>query len=127
MVIPGFGRLMTIEFYDKRQVVALENFKRCGVDDVIDSKVGDACTILEYLKDDVKFDYVFVDASKPQYIKYFELVKPHLVKGGVLCADNVTSHREKVQDFLDAIEADPDFQTEILDLPAGLSVSYKLN
>ena len=121
------GELMTIEFYDKRQVVALENFKRCGVESVIDSRVGDACTILEYLPNDKMFDYVFIDASKPQYLKYFELIKPHVVKGGVICADNVTSHREKVQNFLDAIIADLDFQTEILDLPAGLSVSYKLN
>ena len=120
------GRLMTIEFYDKRQVIALENFKRCGVDDVIDSRVGDACTILEYLKEDETFDYVFIDASKPQYLKYFELIKPHLKKGGIICADNVTSHREKVQNFLDAIDADPDFQTEILDLPAGLSISYRI-
>lgn len=121
------GRLMTIEFYDKRQVIALENFKRCGVDDVIESKVGDACTILEYLSEDIKFDYVFIDASKPQYLKYFELIKPHVVKGGIICADNVTSHREKVLPFLEAIDKDPDFQTEILDLPAGLSVSYRLN
>ena len=120
------GQLMTIEFYDKRQIIALENFRRCGVEDVIDSRVGDACTILEYLKDDENFDYVFIDASKPQYLKYFELIRPHLVKGGVICADNVTSHREKVQDFLDAIIADEEFQTEILDLPAGLSVSYRL-
>ena len=120
------GKLMTIEFYDKRQVVAIENFKRCKVDDVIDSRVGDACTIIEYLKEDIKFDYVFIDASKPQYLKYFNLIKPHLVKGGIICADNVTSHREKVQNFLDAIEADEDFQTEILDLPAGLSVSYRI-
>lgn len=120
------GKLMTIEFYDKRQVVALENFKRCEVDDVIDSRVGDACTILEYLKENEIFDYVFIDASKPQYLKYFELIKPHLKKGGIICADNVTSHRAKVQDFLDTIIADKDFQTEILDLPAGLSLSYKL-
>lgn len=121
------GKLTTIEFYDKRQVIAIENFKRCGVDDVIDSRVGDACTILEYLKEDEIFDYVFIDASKPQYLKYFELIKPHLKKGGIICADNVTSHREKVQNFLDAINADSDFQTEILDLPAGLSVSYRIN
>lgn len=121
------GRLMTIEFYDKRQVVALENFRRCNVDDVIDSKVGDACTLLEYLPEEEKFDYVFIDASKPQYLKYFNLIKPHVVKGGIICADNVTSHREKVVPFLEAIEADADFQTEILDLPAGLSVSLRIN
>ncbi len=120
------GKLTTIEFYEKRQTIALENFKRCKVDDIITSKIGDAGTILEYLKDDDKFDFVFIDASKPQYLDYFKLIKPHLVKGGIICADNVTSHAEKVKPFLDAVFADNDFQSEILPLPAGLSVSYKL-
>ncbi len=120
------GRLTTIEFYEKRQTVALENFKRCGVADIVTSKVGDACTILEYLKEDELFDFVFIDASKPQYLDYFNLIKPHLKKGGLICADNVTSHAQKVQPFLDAVNNDKDFQTEILPLPAGLSVSYRI-
>ncbi len=120
------GRLITIEFYEKRQSVAVENFKRCGLDGIITSKVGDACIILEYLKEDELFDFVFMDASKPQYLDYFKLIKPHLKKGGLICADNVTSHAAKVQPFLDAVNNDSDFQTEILPLPAGLSVSYRL-
>ena len=57
---------------------------------------------------------------------HFELLKPHLLPNAILCADNVNSHREKVQTYLDAVMADEGFQTEILDLPAGLAVSYKL-
>lgn len=120
------GQLTTIEFYEKRQSVAIENFKRCGLDRIITSRVGDACTILEYLKEDEFFDFVFIDASKPQYLDYFNLIKPHLKKGGLICADNVNSHAAKVKPFLDAVNADDDFQTEILPLPAGLSVSYRI-
>ncbi len=120
------GRLTTIEFYEKRRSVALENFKRCGLEDIITSKVGDACTILEYLKKDEIFDFVFIDASKPQYLDYFNLIKPHLKRGGIICADNVISHAQKVQPFIDAVYNDKDFQTEILPLPAGLSVSFRI-
>ena len=73
------------------------------------------------------FDFIFIDDNKKEYIKDFELIKPHLLPHSIIAADNVNSHREKVQPFLDAIYADEDFQTEILDLPAGLSLSYKLS
>ena len=50
------GRLTTIEFYDKRLDVAKENFEKCGVADIIETKRGDAATILEYLPEDFKID-----------------------------------------------------------------------
>ena len=70
---------------------------------------------------------VFIDANKRDYVRNFELIKPHLMPNAIIAADNINSHREKVQTFLDKIYSDDDFQTEILDLPGGLSVSYKLN
>ena len=78
------------------------------------------------MEDDEKFDLVFIDACKKEYVDYFNIIKPHLTNNAIITADNITSHREKVQTFLDAVYGDEDFQTEILDLPAGLSVSYKL-
>ena len=89
--------------------------------------LGSACDVLESFSSDKMFDFVFIDANKREYIKNFELIKPHLLPNAIICADNVNSHREKVQTYLDAIIADDDFQTEILDLPAGLAISYKLN
>ncbi|MCM1264925.1 MAG: O-methyltransferase [Candidatus Gastranaerophilales bacterium] len=121
------GHFTTIEFYEKRQSIAIENYKKCGFDGKFTTLQGDACTILENLPEDAKFDFVFIDANKREYVKNFELIKPHLLPNAIIAADNINSHREKVQTFLDAIYADKDFQTEILDLPGGLSVSYKLN
>ena len=88
--------------------------------------IGSACDIIKDLSEDKKFDFVFIDANKREYIEYFNLIKPHLLPHSIIAADNVTSHREKVQPFLDAIMSDNDFRTEILDLPAGLSLSYKI-
>ena len=119
------GHLTTIEFYEKRQSVAIENFKTCGVDDVITPIQGSAIMILENLPEDAKFDFVFIDANKREYIKYFNLIKPHLAQKCMITADNILSHAEKVQDFVDAVNADDEFQYEILNLPAGLLVAYR--
>lgn len=119
------GHLTTIEFYEKRQSVAIENFEKCGVDDIITPIQGSAIMILENLPPEQKFDFVFVDANKQEYIKYFNLIKPHLTQKCMIAADNILSHAEKVKPFVDAIDADDEFQYEILELPGGLLVAYR--
>ena len=44
------GKLTTIEFYDKRLDIAKENFEKCGVSDVIETKKGDGATGLSGFK-----------------------------------------------------------------------------
>ena len=120
------GHLTTIEFYDKRIVLAKDNFEKCGVSDIITIKQGDAATVLEYLPEDYKVDFAFVDANKRQYIDFFHLIDPHLVKGGYIACDNVISHAPKVQTFLEDIDKNPNYENVVLPLPAGLSLGKKL-
>ena len=119
------GRLTTIEFYEKRQSVAMANFEKCGVADIVRPLQGSACDILESLVPEEKFDFVFIDANKREYVKYFELVKPHLTEKALIIADNITSHAEKVQTFIDAVDADDEFQYEIVELPGGILIAYR--
>lgn len=119
------GRLTTIEYYDKRQSIAVENFKKCGVMDLVRPLQGSACDILEVLDISEKFDFVFIDANKREYVKYFELVKPYLTQKAMIVADNITSHAEKVQTFIDAIDADEEFQYTIVDVPGGILTAYR--
>ena len=119
------GKLTTIEYYEKRQSVAMANFEKCGVADIVRPLQGSACDILEALTPDEKFDFVFIDANKREYVKYFELVKPHLTEKALIIADNIISHAEKVQTFIDAIDADDDFQYEIVELPGGVLIAYR--
>lgn len=120
------GHLTTIEFWDKRQSVAIENFKICGVDEIITPKLGSAFDIMENLhKEGQEFDFVFMDANKSEYIKYFELADTMLKAGGIIAADNVLSHENKVKPFVDAITQNPNYQVEILNLPAGLLLARK--
>lgn len=120
------GKLTTIEFYEKRLSLARENFVKCGVADVIETKQGDGATILEYLPQDYRVDFAFIDANKAQYIKFFHLIEPHLNVGGYIACDNVISHAAKVQTFLDDINANPNYENVVLPLPAGLSLAKKL-
>lgn len=119
------GKLTTIEFYEKRQSIAKENFKICGVDDVVRPIQGSACEVLASFDENEKFDFVFIDACKREYVKYFEMIKPHLTPKALIVADNIISHAEKVQDFIDAIDADDEFQYEILEVPGGILVAYR--
>ena len=119
------GHLTTIEFYEKRQSIALENFKKCGVADIVRPIQGSACDIIRSFDDDKKFDFVFIDANKREYVEYFHLVKPHLTDKALIVADNIISHAEKVQTFIDAIDADNEFQYEIYELPGGILVAYR--
>lgn len=120
------GHLTTIEFWDKRLDVAKENFRLCGVEDVVTTLKGSACELLEELPEDYKIDLAFVDANKSEYIKYFELIDKHLKVGGIIACDNVLSHEEKCRPFIDAINSHPDYENVVLKLPAGLSVGRKI-
>lgn len=119
------GKLTTIEYYDKRQSVAIENFKKCGVFDLVRPLQGSACEVIESLDESEKFDFVFIDANKREYVKYFELVKPHLTEKALIIADNIISHAQKVQTFIDAVDADDEFQYEIVEVPGGILIAYK--
>lgn len=119
------GKLTTIEYYDKRQSVAIENFKKCGVNDIIRPLQGSACEVIEGLAPEEKFDFVFIDANKREYVKYFELIKPHLTEKALIVADNIISHVEKVQTFIDAIDSDDKFQYEIVEVPGGILIAYR--
>ena len=72
-----------------------------------------------------KFDFVFIDACKREYVKYFEMIKPHLTPKALIVADNIISHAAKVQDFIEAVDADDEFQYEILEVPGGILVAYR--
>jgi len=120
------GKLTTIEFWDKRLNVAVENFEICGVNDIIETHIGSACTILaEMGSEGRKFDFVFIDANKLEYVKYFAPIHPMLEVGGIMASDNVLSHALKVKPFMDVILNHDQYQSEMYPSEAGLLISLK--
>lgn len=134
------SRLVTIEYYESRIALARENFKKCGVDDIITIKQGSACDVLKTIDFSTtqaglqhdnftpypEVDFAFIDANKSEYIEYFDLINPKLRLGGIIAADNIISHADKVAPFVEKIKSHPDYQVEILNLPGGMLLGYKL-
>lgn len=117
------GNLITLEIEPKRATEAKENFEHAGLDDIIDSRINDALKEIPAL--DGKFDFVFIDAWKPDYYKYLELILPKMKPGGVITAHNVTSQGNSMRDFLDEIQQNPKLSTTINRRSrAGVSISY---
>lgn len=106
------GHLVTLEIDKARYQTATSNFNATGLAALIDARLGDA--LIETPKVDGPLDFVFIDAHKPDYLKYYEMVLPKMRKGGVIVAHNVTSHPAPMRDFLDRIASDPKVKTEIV-------------
>ena len=117
------GEVITIEIEPSRAREAQENFEHVGLETTIDSRINDALKEIPALKGE--FDFVFLDAWKPDYIKYLEMILPKMKPGGVITAHNVTSQGPSMRDFLEAIQNDPQLETTIdRSSRAGVSISF---
>lgn len=117
------GHITGIEFSQERLNMAENNLKECGLADYVTIKQGSALDILADLHE--IYDLVFIDANKKEYIKYYEILDKKLRSGGMIVADNVTSHQNKVQDFLDAINNNQNYQVSYLPFGGGLLLALK--
>lgn len=120
------GHLTTIEFWEKRQCLARDYIAQCNLSEYVTFKIGQAYDIITTELQNEIYDMVFIDANKQEYVKFFEAVHPLLKRGGIILADNITSHAKKVQPFVEAVYNHEEYQSQILDLPDGLLMAYKL-
>jgi caffeoyl-CoA O-methyltransferase len=118
------GKLITIEIDEGRYKAALKNFKRAGVENIIDARLANAHLLVKKLEG--PFDFVFSDADKEWYLQYFKDVEPKLLKGGCFTAHNVTNAYGGIKEFLDYVRRLPNYQTTIdHSSSSGISISYK--
>jgi caffeoyl-CoA O-methyltransferase len=82
---PG-GRIDTCEIDEKHAAVANRYIEEAGYSDRITVHLGPALETVERLEGE--FDFVFIDADKPNYVNYYEAVVPRLAPGGLIAADN---------------------------------------
>ena len=118
------GTLVSIEYDPVRAKELAANIRRAGMTDVVTVVAGDAFQQIPKLQG--TFDFVFLDAWKRDYKKFFEMVYPRLDKGGLFTAHNVVNKRSEMGDFLDAIQRNPSLWTTIV-APSGegISLSWK--
>lgn len=91
----------TIETEQEKIDLAKENFKKAGLKNIKIIK-GPALEILPKLKQ--RFDFVFLDAVKSEYIDYLKLLLPKLKKPAIVTAHNIISAREKLKDYLEFVK-----------------------
>jgi predicted O-methyltransferase YrrM len=117
------AHILSIEYYQERIDMATENFQCCKLDQYIKTRQGIILEILPEIKQ--KFDFIFIDASKEEYLDYIKLCEPLMEKNCVIIADNINSHRDKLEKFIQYMEDHPAFETVILNFGEGLLLSYK--
>ena len=86
-------QIITIENYEKRIPIALDNFKKAGKEEQIELLEGDAAEILPTLTE--PFDFIFMDAAKGQYLHFLPEVLRLLKSGGLLVSDNILQEGDK--------------------------------
>ncbi len=122
------GHLYTLEIDPQMVKECRENLKKVGLENTVTCIEGDALKTLPTLEG--KFDFVFIDAVKRDYLKYLKIIEPKLKPGAVIVADNVIRSARAMEDFLRFIQESPKYDTVIIrasmEKKDGMSVSYKI-
>lgn len=135
------AKITTIENYEKRIPIARENFEKAGKSDQIELLEGDAMEVMKTLPKE-KYDFIFMDAAKAQYINYLPEVMRLLIPGGVLITDNVLQDGDLIQskfvvrrrdrtihkrmrEFLETVKHDDRLETSIVPIGDGIVMAVK--
>jgi caffeoyl-CoA O-methyltransferase len=110
---PG-GRLTCFDISEEFTEVARRYWKRAGVDDVIELRIGPAAQRLTELPAEPYLDLVFIDADKAGYATYWAELVPRVRPGGVLLVDNVLWSGRVVNPQSESDQAIVDFNTMVL-------------
>ena len=135
------AEIVTIERDEERFKRAKENIKEFGFDKKVNFKFGDAREIVPYLRR--KFDLIFIDAAKGQYLNLFKMAEEKISDNGIIICDNVLykgliRNKQKVdhkmrtmvvnmRKFLIYLKNNKRFKTDILDIDDGLTISSRRN
>ena len=128
----------SIERDEERYIEALKNIKKAKLDKRINVIFKDALDI--ELED--KYDLIFIDAAKGQYIKFFNKFKNNLNSKGIIVSDNLSFHGlveqkeriesrnlrqlvNKIKKYIEFLEDNKEFKTKFYKVGDGIAVSIK--
>ncbi len=133
--------IVTIERDEIRDQEALSNLTAHDAQGKVKLIFGDALECSEMIKNNGPFDFLFIDAAKGQYQRFFELYTPMLSEKGIVISDNVlfkglvasqyeTDGRKqkianKIRTYNSWLTNHQDFHTTIIPIGDGLAISTK--
>ena len=117
------GHVTTIERAADKAAMARANLERAGLAGRVTLREGVALDVLSGLAG--PYDLIFLDADRPSYLAYLDLLLPLLRPGGLLVADNVVSHAHELQEFLRGLYDHPGLETVTVPLGNGQALTYK--
>lgn len=135
-LVPG-GKLITLEKEEKHAKVAQEHFRRAGVSDRVELRIGNALSLLEEMHQEGPFDFVFIDADKPGYKDYFSWALENVRPGGIIAAHNALrggsvaglgdgdSHTRTMQEFNRWVANQPSIISTIYPAGDGTLIAVK--
>ena len=132
-------KITTIERDKERHIIALDNINKFNLQDRINIINDDALNI-ELTN---KYDLIFIDAAKSQYIKFFEKFEKNLNTNGVIVSDNLSFHGlvedesktnnrntkqlvRKIRKYIEYLKDNPNYKTTFYELGDGVAISIKL-
>lgn len=132
-------KVTTIERDEKMYKEAIKNINSFNLDKQITAILNDALDV--EIND--KYDLIFIDAAKSQYIKFFEKYKKNLSSDGVIITDNLSFHGmvedesktnnrntkqmiRKIRRYIEFLKNNKEFTTQFYTLGDGISISKKI-
>jgi predicted O-methyltransferase YrrM len=128
------GKIITIDKNEELQTLQNKYFEKSGFRNQIEQRVGNAVNIIP--KIEKKFDLVFIDADKSNYVNYFHLIIDKMNSGGIILSDNVLWSGKVVEELdpkdIDTIvllaynkllNSDDRIETVLLPIRDGLTIS----
>jgi caffeoyl-CoA O-methyltransferase len=132
------GRLTCFDVSDEFTSIARRYWKRAGLDDRIELRIGPAAQTLSTLPDEPHLDLAFIDADKTGYLTYWEALVPRMRPGGLILVDNVLRHGHIIDadpgdagtiamiEFNRYVLADDRVESVLLPLADGLTIARRL-
>ncbi len=128
------GQLHTIDIKEELETIQRKYFDKSSWGNQIFQHLGEAIAIIPTLE--LKFDLVFIDADKENYLNYFELILPKMNKGGIILSDNVLWSGKVLEplqkndistkvliEYNELLKNDSRVETVLLPIRDGLTVS----
>jgi len=118
------GHLYGVDISAKMVAETRANIKKAGLEKTITIIQGDALKVLPKMEG--KYDFVYIDALKKDYFKYFKAVEDKLLPGAVVVGHNAIAMGKPMQDWLDYMKKHPDWEVVMVKATLGMAVCYKV-